>query len=86
MPIQMPVGISFIEKGLADDHDVVGKVGRVTGAIAPGTVGEVMIPVRGGVESFYAYPADGSETIALGERVVVIDYEPPRSVTVSKFT
>jgi hypothetical protein len=71
---------------LADDHDVVGKVGRVTGAIAPGTVGEVMIPVRGGVESFYAYPADGSETIGRGERVVVIDYEPPRTVTVSKYT
>jgi hypothetical protein len=70
---------------VADDHEVVGKVGRVTGAVAPGTVGEVMIPVRGGVESFYAYPADGEETIEQGARVLVIDYEPPRTVTVSRF-
>jgi hypothetical protein len=73
------------DTGLADDHDVVGKVARVTGAIAPGTVGEVMIPVRGGVEAFYAYPADGAETIEPGVRVVVIDYEPPRTVTVSRY-
>ena len=72
--------------GLADDHDVVGKIGRATGAIAPGTVGEVMIPVRGGVESFFAYPADGSETIESGARVLVIDYEPPRTVTVSRYS
>ena len=70
---------------MADDHDVIGKVGRVTGTVAPGTVGEVMIPVRGGVESFYAYPADGAETIDHGQRVVVVDYEPPRTVTVSKY-
>ena len=57
----------------------------MTGAIGSGTVGEVMIPIRGGVESFYAYPADGSETIEVGARVLVIDYEPPRTVTVSRF-
>ena len=71
---------------MADDHDVVGKVGRVTGVIGPGTVGEVMIPIRGGVESFYAYPADGTETIEAGVRVLVIDYEPPRTVTVSRYS
>ena len=42
------------------DHEVVGKTGRVTGRVAPGTVGEVMIAVRGGTEAFYAYPADGA--------------------------
>jgi hypothetical protein len=56
----------------------------VTGAVAPGTVGEVMLAVRGGSESFYAYPADGEETIPAGTRVVVIDYEPPRTVTVTR--
>jgi hypothetical protein len=66
-------------------HDeVTGKVGRVTGTVAPGTVGEVMLPVRGGSEAFYAYPADGEETIPSGTRVVVIDYEPPRTVTVTR--
>ena len=66
------------------DHAVAGKVGRVTGAVAPGTVGEVMLPVRGGSEAFYAYPADGKETIEPGARVVVVDYEPPRTVTVTR--
>ncbi len=69
----------------AADHDVVGKIGRVTGRVAKGTVGEVMLPVRGGVEAFYAYPADESETIDEGTRVVVVDYEPPRTVTVTRF-
>ena len=68
---------------MADD-ELVGKVGRVTGTVAPGTVGEVMLPVRGGSEAFYAYPADGEEEIPAGTRVVVVDYEPPRTVTVTR--
>jgi hypothetical protein len=43
-----------------------------------------MIPVRGGVEAFYAYAADGSETIDSGSRVVIVEYEPPRTVTVTR--
>jgi hypothetical protein len=78
-------GIRCERATLAGDHSVVGKIGRVTGLVGPGTVGEVMVPVRGGVESFYAYPADGAETIEEGARVLVIDYEPPRSVTVSRY-
>jgi hypothetical protein len=66
------------------DENVVGKVGRVTGTVAPGTVGEVMVPIRGGSEAFYAYPADGEETIQSGTRVVVVEYEPPRTVTVTR--
>jgi membrane protein implicated in regulation of membrane protease activity len=62
---------------------IVGKVGRVTGEVAAGTVGEVMLSVRGGAEAFYAYPADGNERLAPGTRVVVVDYEPPRTVTVT---
>ena len=65
------------------DHEVVGKTGRVTGRIAPGTIGEVMIAVRGGMEAFYAYPAD-TEKIPIGAQVVVLDYEPPRTVVVTR--
>ena len=45
------------------DGDVVGKVARVTGSIAPGRVGEVMIAVRGGSEAFHAYAADPAVTV-----------------------
>ena len=43
----------------------------VTGRVAPGTVGEVMIGVRGGMEAFYAYPVDGQEVIPIGAQIVV---------------
>ena len=65
--------------------NLIGVVGRVTGRVAPGTVGEVLLPVRGGVEAYYAYPADGEETSDQGARVVVVDFEPPRTVTVTRF-
>ena len=65
------------------DQQVIGKVGRVTGTIAPERVGEVMIPIRGGSEAFNAYAADTKDTISTGTRVVVIEYFPPRTVVVS---
>jgi membrane protein implicated in regulation of membrane protease activity len=65
------------------DHRMIGKVGRVTGRIAPGLIGEVMVPVRGGTEAFHAYAASADETITVGTRVVVIEYFPPRTVVVS---
>lgn len=68
-----------------ESHDVIGQVGRVSGRVANGTIGEIMLPVRGGVEAFYAYPADPEEVIEAGARAVVIDYEPPRTVTVTRF-
>ena len=40
---------------------MVGKMGRVTGTIAPGRLGEVMVPVRGGSEAFHAYAADADD-------------------------
>ncbi|MCO5987976.1 hypothetical protein NE235_17890 [Actinoallomurus spadix] len=61
----------------------MGRQGRVTGRIGPGLVGEVMIPIRGGVEAFYAYPAIDGEEMAVGSLVVVMDYHPPRTVYVS---
>ncbi len=66
------------------DHDVVGKIGRVTGTIAPQKIGEVMVPVRGGSEAFHAYAEARDDTIGRGERVVVIEYHPPRTVIVSQ--
>ncbi|HTJ77298.1 MAG TPA: hypothetical protein VL337_18210 [Acidimicrobiales bacterium] len=66
------------------DHQMVGKVGRVTGTIGPGQVGEVMIPVRGGSEAFHAYASDADETMATGSRIVVVEYYPPRTVVVAR--
>lgn len=65
------------------DHQVVGKMGRVTGTIAPGRLGEVMISVRGGTEAYHAYACDDGDTIATGRRIVVVEYYPPRTVIVS---
>ena len=66
------------------DHTMVGKMGRVTGTITPGGLGEVMVPVRGGSEAFHAYAADGDETITRGSRIVVVEYYPPRTVVVTR--
>jgi hypothetical protein len=67
------------------DHQLVGKVGRLTGAIEPGETGEVTVPIRGGSEAFYAYAADPGEAIPEGTRVIVIEHEPPRTVIVSRY-
>jgi membrane protein implicated in regulation of membrane protease activity len=70
---------------MGSDHQVIGKVGRVIGAIAPGRMGEVMIPIRGGSEAYFAYADTPAESIPRGTRVVVIEHEPPRTVIVSRF-
>jgi len=72
-PVTMPQG------------ELVGKVARVTGSIAPGRIGEVMIAVRGGSEAFHAYASDTSLTITRGTRVMVVEYFPPRTVVVSPY-
>jgi hypothetical protein len=64
------------------DQRVVGKIGRVTGAVRPGHVGEVIIPVRGSSEAFLAR-SDHGEPIPIGARVIVLEYLPPRTVIVS---
>jgi hypothetical protein len=66
------------------DQTIIGKIGRVTGTIAPGRIGEVMIPVRGGSEAFHAYAVDNDEMIERGQRVVVVEHYPPRTVVVTK--
>lgn len=67
----------------SDDHVVVGKIGRVTGAIAPGRTGEVVIHIRGGTEAFLAHAAEGGEVIPVQSRVVIVEYYPPRTVYVA---
>jgi hypothetical protein len=63
----------------------IGCRGRVTaaGAIRPGRTGEVMVSIRGGVEAFLARDVDGGSIEPYAE-VVVVEYEPPRLVLVSR--
>lgn len=62
---------------------MVGLMGRVTGTVGPGLVGEVIVRVRGGAEHFLAYPASGTERIERGTMVTVVEYLPPRTVYVA---
>ncbi|MER6472308.1 hypothetical protein [Streptomyces collinus] len=66
-----------------DDASMVGLVGRVTGTVGPGLVGEVMVRVRGGAEHFLAYAADGTARLDRGTVVMVVEYLPPRTVYVT---
>lgn len=66
------------------DTSMVGKVGRVTGKIAQGEIGEVMLPVGGGTSAFHAYAMDGRTTFPVGARVLVVDYRPPQAVYVEE--
>ena len=40
------------------DRSLTGKIGRVTGLVGPGTIGEVMLPYLGGIMAFHAHPYD----------------------------
>ena len=71
-------------RSIVTDQRMIGKVGRVTGTIAPEKLGEVMVPVRGGSEAFHAYSEDPTEVIPMGTRVVVVEYFAPRTVVVSQ--
>jgi hypothetical protein len=68
-----------------EDHQLVGKVARVTGSIHPGRMGEVHLSIRGGSETYFAYAADASEEIPQGTRVIVLEHEPPRTLIVSRY-
>ncbi|MFC9930600.1 hypothetical protein [Streptomyces sp. NPDC127190] len=65
-----------------DDVSMVGLLGRVTGTVGPGLVGEVIVRVRGGAEHFLAHPADGTARLSPGTVVTVVEYLPPRTVYV----
>ncbi|MFB7333915.1 hypothetical protein [Streptomyces adustus] len=66
-----------------DDASMVGLMGRVTGTVGPGLVGEVIVRVRGGAEHFLAYPASGEERLERGTVVMVVEHLPPRTVYVT---
>ncbi len=70
---------------MSADHAVIAKVGRVTGRIAPGSIGEVVIPIRGGSEAFNAYALDGALVIEVGTRVLIVEQDSPRSVRVEPY-
>lgn len=55
----------------------------MTGRVAPGTVGEVTLQIRGGSEAFYAYASDPTVIIEKGIKVIVDDHQPPLVVFVS---
>jgi hypothetical protein len=63
----------------------LGLVGRVTGRIGPGTIGEVLLSIRRGRETFFAYPAETGEEISPGETILVVEYQPPRTVYVVRW-
>ncbi|MEV5509149.1 hypothetical protein [Streptomyces orinoci] len=62
---------------------MVGELGRVSGTVGPGLVGEVIVRVRGGAEAFLAYPAEPGTRLERGTMVMVVDYQPPRTVYVT---
>ncbi|MBJ7330059.1 MAG: hypothetical protein JHC95_09195 [Solirubrobacteraceae bacterium] len=53
------------------------------GAIRPGRTGEVLIEIRGGVESFLAQDVDGG-AIEADEEIVVVEQTAPRTVLVTR--
>ncbi len=69
-------------QGARGELPVVGEQGRVTGTVGPGLVGEVMVRVRGGAEAFLAYAVEPGERLERGTVVLVVEYQPPRTVYV----
>ena len=67
------------------DRALVGKVATVTGRVAPGTLGEVTVNVRGGTETYFARPADGHEELLPGHRVVIVEAAAGRTLYVTAF-
>jgi hypothetical protein len=63
--------------------EVVGKLARVTAAITPESLGEVVIEVRAGTERFLARAADRGQTIPKHTRVVVVSSLGGRTVEVT---
>ncbi|PYI66583.1 hypothetical protein CVV68_13520 [Arthrobacter livingstonensis] len=66
------------------NRSLTGRIGRVSGLVGPGTVGEVMVPFQGGSSAFHAHPYDDSSVYPVGERVLVMYFEPPQTVYVEQ--
>lgn len=62
------------------DLDLIGTVGKITVPISNGRSGEVMLPVRGGIEAF---EATSDVAIAKNSKVVVVDCLSARTVVVT---
>jgi hypothetical protein len=61
-------------------------VGRVTARIAPGALGEVRLPYKGGSETFHARAWEEGDVIEVDTEIVVIEQVGPRTVKVAPFT
>jgi hypothetical protein len=70
---------------MAAEDVVITRIGRVTGRIAPGQIGEVVLSIRGGSEAFNAYAVDPTQVIEVGARVVVVEQDSPRTVRVEPY-
>jgi hypothetical protein len=66
------------------DTTLTGKIGRVTGRIAPGTIGEIMLAYRGGTCAFHAHPFDRMSEFPVGDKVLVVYFQPPQTVFVDE--
>ncbi|HWD06388.1 MAG TPA: hypothetical protein VG674_28495 [Amycolatopsis sp.] len=64
---------------------MIGSRCRVTGTVGPGLVGEVQLSLRDGTEAFYAYAVDPEAAFPTGTQVLVVDFEPPRTVYVKRW-
>jgi hypothetical protein len=69
-------------KAGAPEPSLLGAIGRVTVSIPPAGPGEVLLPVRGGTETFAAW---SDEPIARHTRIVVVDTISARSVLVMPY-
>jgi hypothetical protein len=69
-----------------DPNNLIGRTARVTGRVAPGLIGEVIVGIRGGSECFYAYSQEPGETIDTGTTVIIADYHPPQTVYVTRLS
>ncbi len=65
------------------DRNLIGKTGSVTGKVAPGTTGEVVVQIRGGTEYYFARSVDGREVIERGSQVLIVNAAPGRILYVT---
>jgi hypothetical protein len=77
---------ALLVTSVSSNYDPTGRVGHVTGRIEPHGLGEVTLPFNGGTQAFHARAIDHEEIIETGERVVVVDFDPPQTVYVSRFS
>jgi hypothetical protein len=65
------------------DDPVVGKIGRVTHRISAGKLGEIVVSIRGGTETYMAY---SDSDVPEQAEVLVIGQRSARTVEVTPFT